>query len=157
MLKCASYDIVFQELPDEVTLALNLSLCPNHCKECHSPDLWTDIGHELTEEMLIDLLTSYGSSITAICFMGGDNDPERLLKLAFFLKQQTIASVKVGWYSGRDSLPEKIKLEITPFDYIKLGPYIASKGPLNNPHTNQRLYRIDKEVWVDITKVFWRR
>lgn len=31
MLKYAGYDIVFQEIPDEVTLALNLSGCPNGC------------------------------------------------------------------------------------------------------------------------------
>ena len=39
MLKYAGYDIVFQEIPDEVTLALNLSGCPNGCPGCHSPHL----------------------------------------------------------------------------------------------------------------------
>ena len=28
MLKYTNHDIVFQEFPDEVTLAINLSLCP---------------------------------------------------------------------------------------------------------------------------------
>ena len=33
MLKYANYDIVFQEVPDEVTLAINISNCPNHISE----------------------------------------------------------------------------------------------------------------------------
>ena len=50
MLKYVNYDIVFQEFPDEVTLAINLSLCPNGCPGCHSAYLKEDIGEELTEE-----------------------------------------------------------------------------------------------------------
>ena len=30
MLKYVNHDIVFQEFPDEVTLAINLSLCPTY-------------------------------------------------------------------------------------------------------------------------------
>ena len=37
MLKYAGYDIVFQEIPDEVTLAISLTNCPNRCPGCHSP------------------------------------------------------------------------------------------------------------------------
>ena len=48
MLKYAGYDIVFQEIPDEVTLALNLSGCPNGCPGCHSPHLQRDEGKALT-------------------------------------------------------------------------------------------------------------
>ena len=29
-------EVVFREFPDEVTLALNISGCPNHCPGCHS-------------------------------------------------------------------------------------------------------------------------
>ena len=36
MLKYYNYDIVFQEYPDEVTLAINLTMCPNRCVGCHS-------------------------------------------------------------------------------------------------------------------------
>lgn len=40
MLKYVNTDIVFQEFPDEVTLAINLSNCPCHCPGCHSSYLW---------------------------------------------------------------------------------------------------------------------
>ena len=75
MLRYADYDIVFQEIPDEVTLAINLSNCPNHCKGCHSAYLMEDIGEPLTEESLSTLLGKYGKAITCVCFMGGDASP----------------------------------------------------------------------------------
>ena len=56
MLKYTTYDIVFQEFPDEVTLAVNLSLCPNGCPGCHSSYLQGDLGEELTSFLVIDLL-----------------------------------------------------------------------------------------------------
>ena len=55
MLKYYNYDIVFQEVPDEVTLAVNLSNCPNHCPGCHSPHLCKDIGNRLDEETISNL------------------------------------------------------------------------------------------------------
>ena len=50
MLKYVNHDIVFQEFPDEVPLAINLSLCPNGCPGCHSAYLQGNVGDELTEE-----------------------------------------------------------------------------------------------------------
>ena len=44
MLKYVNTGIVFQEIPDEVTLAINISNCPCHCPGCHSHYLWEDIG-----------------------------------------------------------------------------------------------------------------
>ena len=55
MLKCYSYDIVCQEIPDEITLAVNISCCPNRCQGCHSPWLWGNEGEEMTEELPITL------------------------------------------------------------------------------------------------------
>lgn len=77
MLKYAGYDIVFQEIPDEVTLALNLSGCPNGCPGCHSPHLQRDEGEALTPGALERLLERYGREITCVCFMGGDATPGR--------------------------------------------------------------------------------
>ena len=75
MLRYVDYDIVFQEIPDEVTLAINLSNCPNRCKGCHSPHLLENVGESLTEESLGHLLQKYGKAVTCVCFMGGDAEP----------------------------------------------------------------------------------
>lgn len=150
MLKIASFDIVFQEIPGEVTLALNLSNCPCHCPGCHSKHLWEDIGEELNEELLDGFIARYGSMITCVCFMGGDQAPEEVAQWAEWVKARNL---KTAWYSGRMNMPQDKKA----FDYVKLGPYIESLGGLKSPKTNQRLYKRVGDEWQDITSSFWKK
>ncbi|WP_106828323.1 anaerobic ribonucleoside-triphosphate reductase activating protein [Parabacteroides pacaensis] len=152
MLRYADYDIVFQEIPDEVTLAINLSNCPNRCKGCHSPYLMEDTGEPLTEETLSAFLHKYGKDITCICFMGGDAFPEEVQRLAKFLHTQSFVPLKVGWYSGKAGLPPGFRID--NFQYIKLGAYVEALGGLKSPVTNQRLYRIIDGRMEDITYRF---
>jgi len=154
MLKYTDYDIVFQEIPDEVTLAINISNCPNKCKGCHSPYLMEDIGEPLTIESLSMLLQKYKSGITCVCFMGGDASPFEVEQLALYLQCQP-APVKTGWYSGKQNLPSGF--DISSFNYIKLGPYIATRGGLKSELTNQRLYKIIDREMIDITSRFWKQ
>ena len=165
MLKVASFDIVFQEIPGEVTLALNLSNCPCHCPGCHSPHLAEDIGEPLTEELLDGLLERYGSMITCVCFMGGDLDPEEVARLAEYVKKvrgtQANAQWKTAWYSGRPGEPtnpsdQRVKGIIDVWDFVKFGPYVEALGGLKSPTTNQRLYRRVGNEWEDITALFRR-
>lgn len=152
MLRYVNYDIVFQEVPGEVTLAINLSNCPNHCKGCHSPYLMKNVGEQLTEEVLDGLLTKYGSAITCLCFMGGDIEPSEVERLSIYVSGQTKGRIKTGWYSGKKELPSGCSPE--NFNYIKLGPYIESLGGLNSPSTNQRFYRVEQSGMVDLTGWF---
>jgi pyruvate-formate lyase-activating enzyme len=45
--------VSFSEIPDEITLCINISQCPNNCKGCHSPWLREDVGEDLNIESLI--------------------------------------------------------------------------------------------------------
>lgn len=154
MLKYANYDIVFQEIPDEVTLAINISNCPNHCVGCHSPYLWKDVGKCLDVDELENLVKSYKSSITCVCFMGGDAEPNEVARLASQLKQRH-ENLHVGWYSGRNELPQNVPTD--HFDYIKIGRYDARYGPLDSPTTNQRMMKKLADGRVkDITDHFRR-
>lgn len=150
MLKYYNYDIVFQEIPDEVTLAVNLTNCPHRCVGCHSPHLREDIGDVLTEQALDGLLSKYGRQITCVCFMGGDGQPKEVAHLAQHLHKDT--KLKVAWYSGNDILPRYASL----FDYVKVGGYKPELGGLRARTTNQRLYRNTNGKTVDITERFWR-
>lgn len=154
LIKYYNYDIVFQEFPDEVTLAINLSLCPNGCPGCHSSYLQGDVGEELTEERLLALLADFEGEITCLGLMGGDNDPEGVARLFRKVKERYGTSLRTGWYSGRQMLPEQ--LSVADFDYVKLGPYQRELGPLNSRTTNQRLYRLTEGKMEDITSRFWR-
>lgn len=152
MLKLASYDIVFQEVPGEVSLALNLSNCPNHCKGCHSPHLWEDIGVRLNRETLKELLTVYGSSITCVCFMGGDADVDELFELVSQLASSKEYDLKIAWYSGKQKLPSNI--DLGNFDFIKIGPYSQVLGGLGVETTNQQFFQVEDGRLIDKTTAF---
>lgn len=154
MLKYANYDIVFQEFPDEVTLAINLSCCPNRCPGCHSRELLNDIGEALTEERLMALLEAYVGNITCVALMGGDRDPEGVVRLLRTVRKK-YPKLRTGWYSGRERMPSEE--ELFAFDYVKLGAWVEALGPLSSPTTNQRLYRIDDGQACDITSRMQRR
>ncbi|MBP5338901.1 MAG: anaerobic ribonucleoside-triphosphate reductase activating protein [Prevotella sp.] len=154
MLKYVNTGIVFQEIPDEVTLAINISGCPCRCPGCHSRYLWEDIGLPLDAAALDDFVCEYGQDITCIAFMGGDSDPKSINLLAQYLHEEH-PEFRVAWYSGRLRVPSMVCK--TDFDYIKIGPYIRHLGPLNQPTTNQRLYRKKESGgFEDITFRFWR-
>ena len=126
MLRYTDYDIVFREIPDETTLAVNLAGCPNRCPGCHSPQLQEPIGEPLTEEVVERLLVRYGAAVTCFCLMGGDAEPHEAARLALFARRLRPA-LRTGWYSGRAALPEGFD-PTGVFDYVKLGPYIAARG-----------------------------
>ncbi len=152
MLRFTSYDIVFQEIPDEVTLAINISNCPNRCKGCHSPWLMENTGEVLNDGTLSEILAKYKGLVTCVCFMGGDTDPVEVDRLANLIRKKTNGKLKTAWYSGKKDFPEQCSLQ--NFDYIKLGPYIENLGGLSSPATNQRFYRIEENKPVDITCCF---
>ena len=149
MLKCYSYDIVCQEIPDEISLAVNISCCPNRCPGCHSPWLWGNEGEDMTEDMLSALIGKYSAAITCFCFMGGDAEPMEIMRLARWIRSRW-PGIRTAWYSGKESIPEDF--DITCLDYIKLGPYIEALGGLKSPDTNQALYRIASDA--TLTRIY---
>lgn len=154
MLHYINTDIVFQEFPDEVTLAINVSGCPCHCPGCHSQFLWADRGHDLTTEALSALILQAKDTITCVGFMGGDGDPAEVDRLAEHVRQNH-AGLKVGWYTGRTAISPLIDQQ--RFDYIKVGPYLRHLGALDSPRTNQRMYRRCPDgSFEDITSRFWK-
>lgn len=156
MLKYVDSKVVFAEIPDEITLAISISNCPCHCINCHSSYLAKDIGEPLDLQHLTNLIDS-NRGITCVCIMGGDVNPSEVDDIAQDIKEY-YPELKVAWYSGRQELSKEIELE--NFNYIKLGPYIKDKGPLNCRTTNQVMLEIDviqgKVFKKDITAKFWK-
>lgn len=155
-LKYLNYAITFQEVPDEVSLVINITNCPYHCKGCHSPELWEDVGSELYYD-LPDLIDPH-EEITCVCFMGEGNDPKDLERCVLECK---ISKLKTCLYTGRANAWDTfINLGL---DYCKMGPYIEELGGLDSPTTNQRFYKrtnfADGKGYMieDITSTFWRK
>ena len=155
MLKYVNTGIVFQEIPDEVTLAINISNCPCRCPGCHSKYLWEDSGTPLDAAAIDGFVKQYGTDITCIALMGGDAEPQAVNELAVYI-HQTHPQFRVAWYSGRLRIPSVINK--ADFDYIKVGPFIRHLGPLKQPTTNQRLYKKKPDgTFEDITSRFWKK
>ena len=155
MIKYTDTLVTFSEVPDEVALCINLTKCWFRCPECHSKELWLDTGFKLTQSE-IDRLISENDGITCICFMGeGSKDTHEINTFANYIRNNHY-KLKIALYTGRDIVPPLLMK--SSFDYIKLGRYDSAKGPINNPKTNQRLYKIDHmhlHTLVDITNKFW--
>lgn len=177
MLKYTTAQVTFREIPDEITLCINISNCPIHCPDCHSKELWEDIGTELNPEELERLIET-NKGITCVCFMGGDSDYKHLGVLIRTVAIDT--GLKIALYSGRNSLCDlfsKIEELTIPYylSYLKIGNYIFEKGGLDSNTTNQHLYKItdpnankdnllyfDWEMGIemygyDITYKFWKK
>ena len=159
--------VVMEEIPDRVTLAVDISNCRGNCIGCHSPFLKEDVGEELTAG-IIDSLVEGNFGVDCFLFLGEGRDPDRLLELASHVRELGLIP---ALYSGRREV-DGIFWEV--FDYIKIGPYLPEQGPLNNPKTNQRLYRVLRpgektpegiefrmrasgRRFIDITSRFWHR
>lgn len=155
MIKYVDTLIGFREIPNEITLCINISNCPNNCPGCHSSWLLKDEGTPLTYVELKSLIKK-NKGITCICFMGGDREPWEIQRLAKLIKEDY--DIKVGWYSGKDKMWEGINLIY--FDYVKIGSYKKEFGPLDIPTTNQILYKVIhtevSTVIMDITNLFWK-
>ena len=152
-MKFTDYEVVLAEIPDEITLAINISNCPYHCKGCHSPHLWEDIGIELTAPLLYQMIKR-SKGITCVAFMGGPFEEIQAWSLWIHI---WFPELKTAWYTGSSALP----IRENTLDYIKIGRYVEELGPLNNPNTNQRLYKIDKlekgfKGVQDITPRLWK-
>lgn len=156
MIKYLSHALTFAEVPDEVTLCINITNCPHHCPGCHSPELQQDTGRDLTQA-LPALLDKYGGDITCVCLMGEGNDIQALGACLAYIWYR---GFKAALYTGRDT-PGPLSNVLRWLDYLKLGPYIEALGGLDKPTTNQRMYRLTQPDlpgppdMEDITYLFW--
>lgn len=131
---------VFSEVPGEITLALSISNCQIKCKGCNQKELWEDIGSILDSSVLKTLLQRH-RGITCVLFMGSGNKEYQVLNsLAMEARKN---GLKVAVYLGEDDIPEE--LDKRYFDYIKIGHWDTSKGGLDSPTTNQKMYFLEHQ------------
>ena len=148
-MKYESAMVTFTEVPDEISLCINVTGCPCKCKNCFEPWLAEDTGTELNYAELQRLIEE-NPHITCVCFMGGDRWYDDLSILIMEMRRE-FPNLKWAFYSGRQ--------EMHPFlpqvlDYYKVGPYLEERGPLNKKTTNQIFYKKINDIWVDNTYRF---
>lgn len=146
-LKYDGYTIVMQEVPNEISLAINISDCPYKCKGCHSQYLWDYVGTYLIDD-IDKLLNMYNGMISCVCFMGGDQNPKELL---YCLNKAKNKKLKTCLYTGNDDITCIDKEVVNNLDYIKIGRYIEELGGLDSKTTNQRMFDLNnnKEIFFN--------
>jgi len=148
--------VVLREIPDEISLSVNISDCPHRCKGCHSAYLQENKGDELTVDA-VDKLITRNTGISCVCFFGGDRTHSDLRNLISKLRKKH--SLKFAVYSGDDEPDDSLA---SVLDYYKIGHYDSEYGPLDSPSTNQRLYAVSVQddgsvEYKDITFKFWSK
>ena len=153
-LKYQGYSIVCEEVPDEVSLAFNISGCPHKCEGCHSKYLWEYKGEYLYENFG-QILSIYKDMITCVLFMGGDQNLKELAGYCFLVKS---FGLKVCIYSGLDNEVAFSDLKHhRMIDYLKIGSYQKNRGGLNQKGTNQYMLKFVDGKSEDITYKFQNR
>lgn len=146
-LKFIHSEIVVEEVPDELSLAISITGCPLACEGCHSSHTWNaKIGNDLTIDVLEKLIQK-NKHITCILFYDGLHNEKELEKLFLYTKSKNL---KVALYTGLDKVSESLNLFI---DYLKVGSYKKELGGLSSTATNQRMYKNN----IDITHIFNNR
>jgi anaerobic ribonucleoside-triphosphate reductase activating protein len=137
-MRYAFADVVFQEVPDEISLLFFICGCPHRCPGCHSASLWNaEQGQLLSLDVYHEWLDRYAGLVTCILFFGGEWWPEQLVSL---LKTARGRGFKTCLYTGLDRVSPEVQKHL---DYLKTGPWNPRLGGLDQPGTNQRFLRLD--------------
>mgnify|MGYP003109890898 FL=1 len=131
------FQVVFQEVPGEISLCFSISGCPLRCEGCHSPFLWKEgNGNELTPEYFQTLLDQYSGFATCVVFMGGEWHREELVAHLKYARQQ---GYRTCLYTGEDNVPFNILEHLT---WIKTGRWDKDLGGLDSHTTNQMFMEV---------------
>jgi len=129
---CITPSVVFQEVPNEISLCFSITGCKVGCKGCHSTELWDDNnGFELTNLKFIQWLNKYKNLISCVVFFGGEWQANSLIEKLMIANN---FGLKTCLYSGRDHLDINISQHLT---YLKTGDWQAQLGGLESTKTNQ--------------------
>lgn len=131
--------IVFQELPDCVSLSYTITGCDMKCNGCHSSETWnSENGEILNIHKFNEDLDKYNGLIDAVLFFGGEWHEEELIHFLSIAKSKKL---KTCLYTGLE-LDQVSNGIIKQLDYIKTGKWDKNLGGLENKFTNQKLINL---------------
>lgn len=136
-MRCSTWQITFQEVPDEISLSFLISGCPLKCSGCHSADSWNEFnGTLLDKDVLTRLFRHYKDKITCVLFLGGEWEENALIEHLMLCETYNF---KTALYTGLETVSENILSHLT---YLKTGPWIPTLGGLGSKNTNQKMIEL---------------
>ena len=157
------------EVPGKTALIVEFATCQQRCPGCHSQHLW-DPGESLNiSEILTHIDSTLSEDINCILLMGGTTNGitlETLKKLVEAIYRRF--GIPVAIYSGLPEEETRMSEMATWYglDFLKTGDYREDRGGLEDPKSNQKLYKKDfrhtlkdnvlkvEFFWEDITYKF---
>lgn len=129
--------VLFQEVPDEVSLAFTIHGCPLKCRGCHSAHTWdAHGGYPLSNSLYTDYLERYSNMISCVLFFGGEWHPQALIEKLSIARS---LDLKTCLYTGLDWIPSEIQKHLT---YLKTGSWRKELGGLDKASTNQKFLEL---------------
>ncbi len=129
---CITPSIVFQEVPNEISLCFSITGCKVGCKGCHSTELWhAKNGMALTNQTFIQWLKKYQGLISCVVFFGGEWQASALIEKLLIAKNY---SLKTCLYSGEKHIGINLSQHL---NFLKTGKWQAELGGLDSSTTNQ--------------------
>lgn len=144
-MRFLSRQIVFREIPTEISLSYLVTGCQMKCPGCHSSDAWNAARGETLDFNRLSLdLQRYGHGITCVLFMGGEWHEAELASMLAWIRNRKL---KTALFTGLDEVSDALKANL---DYLKIGPYVAHLGGLESPDTNQKLIHLPTNQIINI-------
>ncbi|AAZ26028.1 anaerobic ribonucleoside-triphosphate reductase activating protein [Colwellia psychrerythraea] len=129
---CITPSVVFQEVPNEISLCFSITGCKVGCKGCHSTELWQeDNGVLLTNTNFTQWLKKYQGLISCVVFFGGEWQANALIEKLIIAKNH---GLKTCLYSGEKHIDINISQHL---NFLKTGAWHETLGGLDSPTTNQ--------------------
>lgn len=140
MFNTLSPQILFQEVPDEVSLGFTVTGCSLMCKGCHSTDTWSRYaGAPLSKDLFITYLKQYADFVSCVIFFGGEWQQGKLIEM---LDIAHTFKLKTCLYTGLVQVPQEIRKRLT---FLKTGPWIKELGGLHKITTNQKFIEVSSD------------
>lgn len=146
-MKVLSEQIVFQEVPNEISLSFLIAWCPLKCEGCHSKE-WNNWNQWffLTEEEFNWKIEKYKWMITCVLFLWWEWHNEELIK---YLKIARWNWLKTCLYTWLLNVKKDLKEHLS---YLKTWPWIKSLWWLDSKNTNQKLINVNN--WENLNHYF---
>jgi len=136
----SSIQIVFQEVPGEISICFSICGCNLHCKGCHSPVLWKEeSGKTLTQDIFIKTLMKFKKQASCVLFMGGEWHERELINYLDYAQKE---GYKTCLYTGENQISEKILKHLT---WLKTGKWVEKLGGLGVQTTNQKFIEVQSK------------
>ena len=155
LVPIASTGITFSEIPDHTAYYFEIGGCTKNCPYCHSPHLRGGMASNTSitsMEKKAENAATKGAD--AILLMGGTTNRLHESTIIQMMRRLSVI-LPVCLYSGSDDAErDRYLAEKGNATWLKTGSYIAARGGLNSPATNQRFYRIDYRYAKDHSGVY---